>query len=94
MLGRGVPHPRPDGAFLPAGLRFQHSQQPPGVSMPPAVRTDGQMADLALRPPGCIVQKSGNSVRVCQTQHLPGADRLSEFLIRRDAARQRVELFK
>ena len=55
---------------------------------------DGQMADLALRPPGCIVQKSGNSVRVCQTQHLPGADRLSEFLVRRDAARQRVELFK
>ena len=62
--------------------------------MPPAVRTDGQMADLALRPPGCIVQKSGNSVRIHEAQHLPGTDRLPEFFFRRDAARQRVELFK
>ncbi len=93
MFSGGIPHPRPDDTFLPAGF-LQQPQQPSGASKPPAVCTDGQMADLALRPPGCIVQKSGNSVRVCQTQHLPGADRLSEFLVRRDAARQRVELFK
>ena len=62
--------------------------------MPPAVRTDGQMADLALRPPGRVVQQARNSVRIHKAQHLPGADRLPEFFLRRDAARQRVELRK
>ena len=62
--------------------------------MPPAVRTDGQMADLALRPPGRVVQQARNAVRIRKAQNLSGADRLSEFLVRRDAARQRVELFK
>ena len=82
MLGGGIPHPRPDGAFLPAGLCFQQLQQLPGVSAPPAVRTDGQMADLALRPSGRVVQKSGNAVRVRQAEHLPGSDRLPELFIR------------
>ena len=94
MLGRGVPHPRPDGAFLPAGLCLQQPQQPSGVPASPAVRTDGQMADLALRPPGRVVQQARNSVRIHEAQHLPGTDRLPEFLVRRDAARQRVELRK
>ena len=69
-------------------------QQPSGASKPPAVCTDGQMADFALRPSGRVVQKPGNAVRVRQAEHLPGSDCLPEFFIRRDAARQRVELFK